>query len=414
MIAAANRDGYARANVSAVISEAGVSRPTFYDYFSDKDACFLAVLADVHERLLEKVRKAVEAQPPREAAYAAIAALIGFAGSEPGMARFLTNESVAGGPRALEARDRGIAEIEAIVEDSYTRLHSSTPIPDLSVAIMIGGIYRLLASRLRRGEPNLSALLADLRAWVKSYELPGDEHRWRTLAPGITPPPSPFMGETPIRSPSPLSPGRPRISEQEVAENHRLRIMFAAARLAEQKGYAATTIAQITKLAGVDGRVFYAMFTDKQDAFMAVHEFGFQRVMAVTAGAFFAGASWPERNWEAGRAFTQFLEGNSLITHVGFVEAYAVGPGAVQRVEDSHIAFTMLLQEGYQHASTSRPPSQLVLEAIITTIFEIVYRQARASDKPRLSGLLGHLMFLVLSPFSGALEANAFIESKQS
>jgi AcrR family transcriptional regulator len=414
MIAAANRDGYARANVSAVISEAGVSRPTFYEYFSDKDQCFLAVLADVQQRLVQQIRQAVEAQPPHDAPYAAIAALIGFASTEPAMARFLTNESVAGGPGALDARDHAIAEIEVIIEESYERLDCSAGVPDLSSAMMIGGIYRLLASRLRRGEPNLSALLADLQSWIKSYELPVGEHRWRTLAAGTIPPPSPFVGETPIASPSPLPPGRPRLPEQEVAENHRLRIMFAAARLAEEKGYTATTIAQITKLAGVDGRVFYAMFTDKQDAFMAVHEFGFQQVMAVTAGAFFAGESWFERNWEAGRAFTQFLEGNPLIAHVGFVEAYAVGPGAVQRVEDSHIAFTMLLQEGYQHASATEPPSQLALEAIITTIFEIVYRQARASDEPRLSGLLGHLTSLVLSPFSGAVEANAFIDRKQS
>jgi len=37
MVIAANRDGYAGANVSAVIAEAGVSRPTFYDCFEDRD-----------------------------------------------------------------------------------------------------------------------------------------------------------------------------------------------------------------------------------------------------------------------------------------------------------------------------------------------------------------------------------------
>ena len=50
MIAAAVRDGYADANVSAVIAEAGVSRPTFYDYFVDSDDCFLAALAQVQDR----------------------------------------------------------------------------------------------------------------------------------------------------------------------------------------------------------------------------------------------------------------------------------------------------------------------------------------------------------------------------
>jgi hypothetical protein len=59
----------------------------------------------------------------------------------------------------------------------------------------------------------------------------------------------------------------------------------------------------------------------------------------------------PERNWKGGRAFTQFLQANPLVMNVGFVEAYAVGPGAVHRLEDTHAAFVMLLQEGYQHTT---------------------------------------------------------------
>ncbi len=148
------------------------------------------------------------------------------------------------------------------------------------------------------------------------------------------------------------------MSKQEIAENHRLRIMFAAAQLAEGKGYTATTVADITRRADIDGRAFYAQFTAKQDAFMAIHELGFQEVMAITAGAFFAAETWPERSWQAARAFTQYLERNPTLTHVGFVEAYAVGRAAAQRVEDSHTAFTIFLQEGFQHHPQENPPSR--------------------------------------------------------
>jgi AcrR family transcriptional regulator len=412
MVAAANRDGYAQANVSNVISEAGVSRPTFYEYFADKDDCFLAALTDVHERLLCEIHDTFEQQGPARAMHASIRAMVAFAGAEPANARFLFNEPMAGGPIALDARDRAIADIDRVIQDSYEHLHAATTAPDFSARMLIGGVYRLLSSRLRRGDPGLSALLDDLLGWIDSYERPLGEHRWRALRPEPSPSPSPFVGETPLRAPEALPPGRPTISEGEVAENQRLRIMFAAAQLAEDKGYAATTIADITKEAGVDGRAFYSMFADKQDAFMAVHELGFQRVMEVTASAFFAGHTWPERNWEAGRAFTQFLEQNPTVAHVGFVEAYAVGPGAAQRLEDSHTAFAMLLQEGYQYVSEDARPPRVVLEAIITTIFETVYHRTRHSGTPQLSGLLAHLTFLVLAPFLGAAQANAFIDEK--
>src|SRR2546428_10735200 len=103
-------EGHAAANIARVIAHAGVSRPTFYEYFSDKDDCFLAALADIGERLLEDVRRAVEGQAPEHAIRAAIAALLRFASSQPAPARFLMDEALAGGPRALGGRDQGIAE----------------------------------------------------------------------------------------------------------------------------------------------------------------------------------------------------------------------------------------------------------------------------------------------------------------
>jgi AcrR family transcriptional regulator len=412
VITTANRKGYAGANVSAVIAEAGVSRPTFYDYFSDRDDCFLTAVADVEQRLLTAVRAGMREERPEHALRSAVGTLVRFASSEPELARFLTNEPMAGGPLALDARDRGIAALARIVEERYEDLDEGTSVPDFSHRMLIGGTYRVLASRLRRGEPNLSRLLADLQGWIGFYEQPFGGHRWRSLDVGAFLPPSPFLPTSPLQAPEALARGRTRLPEEEVAENQRQRIMFAAARLAEEKGYNATTIGDITKSARVDGRVFYDMFANKQEAFMAVHEMGFQRVMEVTAGAFFAGSTWPERNWEAARAFAQFLEGNPLITNVGFVEASAVGPGALQRVEDSHTAFAMLLAEGYQHIGENGRPSRLALEATIATIFETVYHQARARGAPRLSRLVPHFSYLALSPFLGAAQANVFIDQK--
>jgi AcrR family transcriptional regulator len=216
------------------------------------------------------------------------------------------------------------------------------------------------------------------------------------------------------RMPNALPPGRPRISEEEVIENHRLRILYAAARMAERKGYIATTVADITNFAGVDGRVFYSLFTDKQDAFLAVHELGYAQLMDLTSKAFFSGATWPLRSWEGGRALTQVLEDNPLVAHVGFVEAYAVGPAAIQRVEDSHIAFTFFLHEGLVHRPQEHPPSGLAMEAIVTGIFEIIYLQSRDHGTPEVAAMLPHIAHLWLTPFLGSRESDEFIAAQQA
>ncbi|HTD07726.1 MAG TPA: TetR/AcrR family transcriptional regulator [Solirubrobacteraceae bacterium] len=413
MIAAGNDVGYARANVSTVIEQAGVSRPTFYDYFRDRDDCFLGALDDVYQRLLAHVSERVDKAPADRALHCAVEALIDFAAGEPDAARFLTSEAMTAGPRTLDTRDSGLEEIGLLVERRHASVAASTPLPDVSPRMLMGGVYRLIGARLRRGEPGLTRLREDLLVWVDSYKRPACEQRWSSLAGGPAYERSPFVPSMPLKPPDVLGPGRPRIPAAEVAENQRLRIFFATATLAAEKSYAASTVADILKFAGVDGRTFYAQFAGKQEAFMAVHEFGVQQVLWVTGQAFFSGSSWPERVWEAVRALTQFLEINPLIAQVGFIEAYAAGPAAVQRIEDSHLAFTMFLQEGYQHVPQSGL-SRLALEAIVMTIFEIVYCGVRARGAADATSLLAPMSLLCLAPFLGAREAAQFMDSRSA
>lgn len=413
MVTAATRNGYAGASVSAVIGEAGVSRPTFYDYFEDRDDCFAATAVDVQAQLLEQVRNAIAGGPPERALASTIDATLAFAGANPAEARFLMKETLAGGPRALETRDRGIAQTAKLIEEAFKRVAGDVPIPDLPVAAVLGAVHRLLASRLRRGERAFGGLQQELLAWVASYEQDAAKHRWRKLTPLPAPPRSPYLPPTALRAPSPLGRGRPRMSEEEIAENHRQRIMFATSQIVQERGYTAATVAEITRLAGVDGRAFYRQFTDKEEAFSAIHELGFQYLMAATAGAFFAGKTWPERIWEAFRVMTQSVDETPAFAHVAFVEAYAVGARGIQRVEDSHVAFTIFLQEGYRsQPPEARLPSRLAPEAIISTIFEIVYLHARASPKPKTAGLLAHLVHLCLEPFIGSTSTNEFIDTE--
>jgi AcrR family transcriptional regulator len=399
--------------VASVIARAGVSKPTFYEYFTDRDGCFTATIEDVPGELLDAVVQAIEGRERREAMASAVAALLDYASANGARARFLMGESMAGGAQALDARDRGIASIAAAIEDAQRKPLPGASLPDLEPRVAVGSVYRMIAPRLRRGEAAVFKLSDDLLTWLASYERPAKALRWRKLAPGPTPARSPHVPDVPIQqTPGLLPPGRVWMSEQEVAENHRLRILYAVARLAEQKGYTASTVLDITKLARVDGRAFYRLFTDKQEAFAAVHELGFQQVMDVTAKAFFAGQGWPQRSWEAGRALTQLLDANPLVANVGFVEAYAVGPGAVQRIEDSHTAFMFFLQEGLVQQPRAEPPSRVAMEAIVAGVFEIVYLQVRKRGKLRIAAMLPHIAHLWLTPFLGSEEADAFIDEQ--
>jgi AcrR family transcriptional regulator len=410
MITAAHRYGYAGANVSQVIAEAGVSRPTFYEYFADKDDCFIAAHREISRLLVWEIRRAVEAEPPEQAVQTGIRALTRLSEEFPDRAGFLCNEAMAAGWRGLDERDRLINKLAEVVDEARAKATPGSPTPDLPLEVVFGAGRWLLAPPLRRGEHDLSTLTEEFVQWVEMYEQPTGEHRWHALELGPELKPSPFVSEISLRPPPAIPPGRTRLSKSEVARNQRERILYATAESAAAKGYNVTTVADITARAKVDRRVFYKHFRDKQQAFLAVHELGVQQVIALSASAFFSADTWPERVWAGMRASTQFQATHPVITHIGFVESHAVGPVAIQRIDDSRATFTIFLQEGNQLAG--EPASRTIMEAICGSVFETCYRLARRGESDQISRLTANGAFLALAPFLGPSAANAFIDEK--
>ncbi len=408
MIHVAAAEGFAAATIARTIAHAGVSRPTFYEYFAGRDECFLAAVAHAQRRLLAGVRDAVDSDAPERAASSAVEALVAFAETEPAMARVLMSETLAGGPRALDARDGGIRDIERIIEQAYDGVCPATVIPDLSPLIMLGAVQRVLACRLRREQPGLCGLAGELRAWVGGYERPAGEHRWRTLEPTESPVSWHSLPACALQAPPEPSRGRQRLSDEQVAEACRRRVLFALAEVVGEQGYGAATIAEITRRAGVGVRCYYRLFAGKQQAFSALAELYFQQMMAVTAGAFFTAAEWPERVWRAKLALARCIEQNPVLSRACFTEGYAEQT-AVARVEHLLSAFTMFLQDGHGYDPSCPAPSRVAVEAVAQANFELVYHQARQSSTLRMAGVAGHATHLCLAPFMGSRDASELI-----
>ncbi len=405
------QDGYPEASIARIIALAGVSRPTFYEYFSDREACLLDAYDELAQDLLAHVSGALASTEPQRALYGALGALVEYARIDPRGARFVMHEPTTIGGAALDAHDKTTATVAQLVQAAET----SGATPDLGLETVIGSVQRLLALRLRRGERGLTPLTGELEAWLESYERPGAEQRWRSPAEAPKPDPSPFVGKTALYAPPPLPSGRAAPSEQEISHNHRERILHACVTASNTKGYGHTSVADIAKLAKVDKRIFYRHFKDKQDAFHATLEYGFQQSVAATATAFFSAPTWPERVWQASAAFTQFLAKNEGLATFAFTDAYTIGPTAVHRLEDLRSSYKIFLQEGLQHPTqhptpNKAPPTDTALEAIAATVFQVIYQEIRKNRTERLDRVLPQMVYLCLTPFLGIEETERTIE----
>ena len=320
------------------------------------------------------------------------------------------NEAMAAGPLGQAARDRGVDEIALLVEAAYRHVGATAPVPGLPSRVLLGASYRLLSLSLVAGEQASGPLEEEILAWVATYETSLERRSPRTSSPPVAHARPALQGSAPLRAPGRLAPGRPRRSGPEVSENHRLRIILATAEVVGRDGYAGATVAEIARTAGVDGRVFYKLFSNKRDAFGSVLELAFQSTMAVTAGAFFAGGEWPRRVWNAGATFTHHLEQNPALSYACIVEARAGEDELTRRLQDLVSGFTIFLQEGYEYRGQANgAPSRLALEAIAQASLEIIYREARRTASPDMAGLLGQLSYVSLAPFVGAQTAEELV-----
>jgi len=170
MLNAAAQLGYLETNVQDVIDRAGVSRPTFYEHFSNKEDCFLAAFDTSAERLRKKVDAAVRqgGEIWRDRVRLGLEAILGFASREPDTARTMVVEARAASAAAVKRRVELMDEFARCLQSEAERLLP----PGLTQGRMtasgiVGGVESLLYSRLCRQEhDSFESLLPSLMYFV--------------------------------------------------------------------------------------------------------------------------------------------------------------------------------------------------------------------------------------------------------
>ncbi len=163
IIASVAERGYHETTVSQICAAAGVSRRTFYTYFSAKEECFLQAFDLVFDHLVAAMREAGgEGDSWPQRVRARFAAMLAVFAANPDLVRFaLVAPLRAGGEIAARHRpalDRVLAEL--------TRGRPRRGVRRASPAVegaLVGGIMSLVARQVERGEgEDLAALLPDL------------------------------------------------------------------------------------------------------------------------------------------------------------------------------------------------------------------------------------------------------------
>jgi AcrR family transcriptional regulator len=167
--------GYREFSVQDVLDRAGVSRPTFYEHFANKEDCFLAALdaAALRLRMRLDAVSGEDAGSWREELRLELEELLCFIVEEPDAAITLVIDARAACPEALERRDQLLDHFAACIDRQVRAGLPEMPPPSaISAAGIVGGIEAVLYSRLQRGDcEDLKSLLPSLMYFaVLPYE----------------------------------------------------------------------------------------------------------------------------------------------------------------------------------------------------------------------------------------------------
>lgn len=164
MIKTVTENGYNTLTVQNVLTRAGISRPTFYEQFEDKEDCFLAAFDASSARMQERIKLAVTDAGPvwREQLRSGLAELLRFIVEEPEEARVVIVEARASSTAGLRRRDELLDHFAACIDALVREDLDETP-SALAAAGVVGGIESVLYARIQKGETEgLDALLPSL------------------------------------------------------------------------------------------------------------------------------------------------------------------------------------------------------------------------------------------------------------
>lgn len=387
----AARDGYVSLTVERILATAGVSRATFYQYFSNIDDCFWTAYRRHADRLVADVVDALgRHESPTQAV---IDVLIATATCRPDVARLLMREGLAAGPAGMIERDALISRIEHAMTAAETQRYAV----DLPPRIMTGAAFRFL-SVLLTGSGVHERLGGDIRSWVGAFARPSAQPAWSTRFSGR------LVGDT--------SQLHRQLSPMSALGTTRERILRATIETIATKSYRDVSVEDIVGVARVSRRAFYNQFPSKADAFIASYEDGFQHTLSACTPAFFNARAWPERVWNAAQALTGLLARDPWIAYLGFVDCHAIGPRFAPRVHDTQLAFTLFLEDGYRARPEAQSPSRAWLALTVMAVIELGFQVSRRNPSMALRGVQPLAVYITLAPFIGLDDACEFVNGK--
>jgi AcrR family transcriptional regulator len=381
MVALTAEGGYEGTRVADIVKLAGVSRGAFYEHFKDKEECLLEAVEALVEPTIALIEEAEDAPSGEARVRQAVEAFLGLVAAQPAASKVIFIEIYAVGPEGEAEIERVFDTFEAFGVAQLKQIKGRKKMPPQMVRALLGGFQKVIQKRLYSDEAEqLPRLAEEIADWGLSYPAP----------------------------PGPLDPPRRRgrrprsFAERQAVALPPERVLRAMAATVAEKGYGATTVAEVVERAEVSQRIFYGHFANKEEALLAALDSGSAQMLGIVLPAFRRARSWPESVRAAYEAMFAFGMEEPEYTRLGAVEMYSAGKRALRTRDRVMEGLESLLTPGYD----LKPETPAIAaEAIGGAIYALIHDLVKRKGPERLPELVPTATYMTLAPFLGAKKA---------
>jgi AcrR family transcriptional regulator len=386
IVAVVSEKGFEATTVADVIEVCGVSRSDFYKHFSNKAECLSAAAEALLEPTLGTLDEA-RGQGGSDEAGKVFEKFIELVRSEPAAARVCFVELHAAGDGAEAVADRGFEALAQMTDQLNAGLPSNERLEPELVRVLVGGLRKVIHTRLYRGQAaELENLAPELWAWQASVRRP----------------PRPL--EAPRRQ-------RPGFGARFEGYTPGERIARAVAAVVAEKGYLATSTDDIAAEAAISLSTFYDHFANKRDAVLAALEMSGAQITASAVPAARRAANWQEGVRALYEAMCAYFVAEPEMARLATVGVYGAGPQALARRDRVIDSLTEMLAPGFQENPEAPAASP---EAIGAAVYALLREQVRREGPESLAIVVPLATYITLVGFVGPERACAVANGERN
>ncbi len=193
--------------------------------------------------------------------------------------------------------------------------------------------------------------------------------------------------------------------DERTPASQRERIFAAIVATAAEKGYEATTVADLSELSGVSKSSYYEHFSDKQGGFLATLEALLEPALRYATENGLGGEQEQARAvFEGG---LERIAAQPAAAKLALVEVYAAGPPAIEQLDRTVDGIERLLTGMFEQVPGREGMPPEIVRALIGGVQKVIYKRLlrdEAAELPRLAPELWQWM-LAVPPPPGRLRA---------